>query len=73
MKDETSGVAVEEFLELKPKMYSFLVDDSNENNKEKGMGKNFVANISHSEFKDVLLNNKCLLHSINSKNPKQWI
>ena len=26
MKDETGYVAIEEFVELKPKMYSFLVD-----------------------------------------------
>ena len=26
MKDETGGIAIEEFVELKPRMYSFLVD-----------------------------------------------
>ena len=31
MKDETGGVAIEEFVGLKSKMYSFLV----ENNKQK--------------------------------------
>ena len=30
MKDETAGVAIKEFVELKPKMYSFLVDDNSE-------------------------------------------
>ena len=28
MKDETRGVAIEEFVGLEPKMYSFLVDNS---------------------------------------------
>ena len=28
MKDETRDIAIEEFIELKPKMYSFLVDNS---------------------------------------------
>ena len=28
MKDETGGAAIEEFVGLKPKMYSFLVDNS---------------------------------------------
>ena len=28
MKDETIGVAIEEFLGLTPKMYSFLVDNN---------------------------------------------
>ena len=29
MKDETADVAMEEFFGLKPKMYLFLLDDSN--------------------------------------------
>ena len=28
MKDETGGVAIEEFVRLKPKMYSFILDNS---------------------------------------------
>ena len=35
MKDETGEVAIEEFVGLKPKMYSFLVDDKSEHKKEK--------------------------------------
>ena len=27
MKDETAGVAIEEFVGLKPKMYAFLIND----------------------------------------------
>ena len=46
MKDETPGVAVEEFVGLKPKMYSFLVDNS-EHNKAKSVNRNVVATISH--------------------------
>ena len=34
VKDETGGVAIEEFVGLKPKMYLFLVDKS-KHNKEK--------------------------------------
>ena len=30
MKDETDGVEIEELVGLKPKMYSFLVDDNSE-------------------------------------------
>ena len=33
--------------------------------KAKGVNKNVVAVISHSEYKDVLLNNKCIRHSMN--------
>ena len=65
MKDETAGVAVEEFVELKPKMYSHLVDDNSEHKKTKGINKNVVATISHNDYKDVLLNKKCLRHLMN--------
>ena len=64
MKDETGGVAIEEFVGLKPKMFSFLVD-KNEHKKAKGLNKNVVATISHNEYEDVLLKNKCLRHSMN--------
>ena len=66
MKDETSGVAIKEFVSLKPKMYSFLVEDSSEHKKAKGVNRNVAATISHNEYKDVLLNKKCLRHSINT-------
>ena len=35
MTDETADVAIGEFFGLKPKMYSHLVDDNNENKKAK--------------------------------------
>ena len=38
MEDETGGVAIERFLELKPKMYLFLVDN-NEHEKVKSVNK----------------------------------
>ena len=65
MKDETAGVAIEEFVGLKPKLYSYLVDDNGEHKKEKSLDKNVVATISHNEYKDVLLNKKCLRQSVN--------
>ena len=64
MKDETGGDAIEEFVWLKLKMYSFLVPDNSKHKKPKGENKN-VATISHNEYKDVLLNNKSLRHSMN--------
>ena len=63
IKDETGGVAIEEFGEFKPKMYSFLVDN-NEHKKVKGVNKNAFATISHNEYKDVLLNKKYIRHSM---------
>ena len=46
-------------------MYSILVDDNSERRKAKVVNKNIVATIGHNEYKDVLLNNKCLRHSVN--------
>ena len=60
MKDEATGVAIEELVGLKPKMYSYLVNDKSEPKKSKGVNRNIVATRSHSEYKDTLLNKKCL-------------
>ena len=64
-KDETGCAAIEEFVGLKPKMFLFLVDDNSEHKKAKGVNKNVFAGISHNEYEDILLNNKCLKHSMN--------
>ena len=42
MKDRTAGVTAVEFVGLRPKMYSFLVDDSSEDKKAKGVNKNIA-------------------------------
>ena len=70
MKDETGGVATEEFGGLKPKMYLFLVGDNSEDKKTKDVNKNVVATISHNEYKDHLLNNKRIRHSKNRNRSK---
>ena len=44
--------------------HSFLVDNS-EHKKAKDVNKNVAATVSHNEYKDVLLNNKCIRHSMN--------
>ena len=64
MKDETEGVVIKEFVGLKPKTNSFFIDDS-KHKKAKDANKSFVATISHNEYKDVLLNNECIRHSMN--------
>ena len=46
-------------------MYSFLVDDSSGHRKAKGINKNVVERISHNEYKNVLLNKKCLRLAMN--------
>ena len=50
---------------MKPKVYSFLVDDSSEHKKAKGVNRNVFVIVSHGEYKDALLNKKCLTHSMN--------
>ena len=70
MKDETGGVAIEEFGGLKPKMYLFLVGDNSEHKKTKDVNKNVVATISHNEYKDHLLNNKRIRRSKNRNRSK---
>ena len=56
MKDETGGVAIKEFVGLKPKIDLFLVDDSSEHKKGKDVNENVVATISYGDRRDVLLN-----------------
>ena len=51
-------------LVLKPIMYWYLVDDNSEHNNAKGIKKNVVATIGHNEYKDILLNEKCLRQSM---------
>ena len=65
MEDETAAVAIEEFAGLKQKMYLYLINDDSEHKKAKGVNRNNVTTIRHNEYKDVLLNNKCLRHSMN--------
>ena len=73
MNNEIAGVVIEKVVGLKPKMYSYFVNDNSEYKKAKDMDRNVVATISHNEYKDVLLNKKCLRHLMNtiqSKDPK---
>ena len=44
IKDETRGAVIEEFVGLKPKIYSFLVGNS-QHKKAKGVNRNVVATI----------------------------
>ena len=54
MKYEADGVVIEEFFGLKPKMYSYLLNDNSKYKKVKGVNRNVVATISHNEYKDVM-------------------
>ena len=65
MKDETWGIWIKEFVGLKPKIYSFFVDNNNEYKKAKGVNRNVVVTISHKKYQNVQLNNKCIRHTMN--------
>ena len=73
MEDDTAGVAIEEFVRLKPNMYSYFVDGNRKHKKAKDVNKNDVAARSYNEYKHVLLNEKYLRHSINSIQSKDHI
>ena len=65
MKDAATGVAINE-LHWSPKCILFLVNNS-ENKKAEFMDRNVVAKTSviMVAYKGVLMNNKCLRHSVN--------
>ena len=72
MKDETAGFPIKEFVGLKPNMYLFLVDDSSEHEQAKKVNRNVVATVSLNEYRDVLLNQECLRHSMNRIQSKNY-
>ena len=49
MEKETDGAAIKEFVRLKSKMYSFLVDDRSEYKKHMMLRKMFIVPINHNE------------------------
>ena len=55
----------DEFVVLKPKIYSYLVDDNDVHEKTKSVNKNVVATINHNEYNFFFLNKKYLRHSMN--------
>ena len=59
---------IEKFAEMRLKMFSFLADDNSEHKnayKQNAKYKMRISRISHNEYKDLLLNNKCWGHSVN--------
>ena len=65
LKNKTAGIAIKNFFWLKPKIFSYLLDDNCEHKRAKCVYKNVVLTIRHSEYKDVLLNKKYLRHLMN--------
>ena len=53
-------------------MYSFLVDDNNEHKKATRVNRNVVVTISHNECINVMLDDKCVRHTKNRIQSKDW-
>jgi hypothetical protein len=73
-KDETNGIPIKEFIGLRAKMYSILIDDGHEKKTAKGI-KNYVIRqkFNHKTYKDILFNecqNNISMNIIRSENHK---
>ena len=64
MKDELGGKIMTEFVALRPKTFSYLTDDCEEDKKRKGTKKCVIKRrLKFSHYKDCLLNNEIILKS----------
>ena len=62
MKDELGGKIVTEFVALRPKTYSYLTNDCEEDKKAKGAKKCVIKRrLKFNDYKDCLLNNQIVL------------
>ena len=63
-KDELGGKVMAEFAALRPKTYSYLMNDSNNDKKAKGTKKCVIKRrLKFNDYKDCLLNNEIILKS----------
>ena len=63
MKDELGGKIMTEFATLRPKTYSYLMNDGNSDKKAKGTKKCVIKRIlKFNDYKDSLLNNQIILN-----------
>ena len=64
-KDEAAGVPICEFVGLRSKMYSYIKDNHEGGRTAKGIKKNIIKiNIKHIDYKNVLLENKQMQHTM---------
>ena len=62
MKDEFGGKIMTEFAALRPKTYSYLMDDDNSDKKNKGTKKCVIKRrLKFNDYKDCLLSNEIIL------------
>jgi len=64
-KDEACGISITEFIGLRSKMYSYIKDNNKGGKTAKGIKKNIIKNnIKHTDYKNVLLENKQMQHTM---------
>ena len=64
-KDEAAGIPITEFVGLRSKMYSYIKDNQKVGKTAKGIKKNIIKNnIKHEDYKNVLLGNKQIHHTM---------
>ena len=64
MKDELGGKIVTELVALRPKAFSYLIDDGNSDKKAKGTKKCVIKQIlKFNGYRNCLLNNEIVLKS----------
>ena len=65
-KDEAKGKIIKEFVGLRAKLYSYIMEEGKENKKCKGVKKQVVEeNITHEDYKTCLLTGKEILRKQN--------
>ena len=65
-KDEAAGKIIIEFVGLRAKLYSFIIEDGKENKRCKGVKKQVVeSSITHEDYKTCLITGKELLRKQN--------
>ena len=61
MKDMLGGKIMTKFAALRPKTYSYLIDDDNSDKKAKGTKKCVIKRtLKFNDYKDCLLNNEII-------------
>ena len=64
-KDEAAGMPITEFVGLRSKMYSYIKDNHKGGKTANGIKKNIIKNnIKHEDYKNVLINNKQIHHTM---------
>ena len=65
-KDEAAGRCIEEFVGLRPKLYSYKMFEGNENKRCKGITKSVInKSITHEDYKNCLFTGKEQLRKMN--------